>query len=63
MWWWIVLILFFLLLFLLMFTKVTVNIFLQHEQDNDQLTVKFRALFGLIKYTIDVPLVMFEKDT
>lgn len=66
MWWWIVIILFvilILLIFLLIVTKITVNIFFQHEQDNDQLTIKFRALFGLVRYTVDVPLVKVDKDT
>ncbi|WP_096156867.1 MULTISPECIES: DUF2953 domain-containing protein [Bacillus] len=62
--WWIIIGLFFLLIFIIiLLTKITVQINFHHEQDNDQLTVQLRAWFGLIRYTIDVPLVKVNKNT
>lgn len=51
-----------LILFLLIITKLTVTLSLYHGNDNDHFKVKLRAWFGLIKYTIDIPLVKLDDD-
>ncbi|BCB05250.1 DUF2953 domain-containing protein [Bacillus sp. KH172YL63] len=50
------------LLFMLIITKLTITILLYHGNDNDHFKVKLRAWFGLIKYTIDIPLVKLDDD-
>lgn len=65
--WWIwalliVMALILLILFLLIITKLTVTLSLYHGNDNDHFKVKLRAWFGLIKYTIDIPLVKLDDD-
>ncbi|PFG05119.1 DUF2953 domain-containing protein [Bacillus sp. es.034] len=50
------------LLFIAIITKLTVTISLYHGNDNDHFKVKLRAWFGLIKYTIDIPLVKLDDD-
>jgi hypothetical protein len=42
-------------LFLLFFTKVKVIIFYNCQQGQNQLTIKLRSWFGLLRYTIHVP--------
>ncbi|MCQ6274396.1 DUF2953 domain-containing protein [Bacillus sp. V3B] len=44
-------------------TKVKVGINYFHAQDNDSLKIEFRALFGLIKYKLDVPLVKVDDNS
>lgn len=51
-----------LILFLLIITKLTVTLSLYHGNDNDHFKVKLRAWFGLLKYTIDIPLVKLDDD-
>ncbi|MCA1065951.1 DUF2953 domain-containing protein [Rossellomorea sp. AcN35-11] len=50
------------LFFILMITKLTITLSLYHGNDNDHFKVKLRAWFGLLKYTIDVPLVKLDDD-
>ncbi|WP_139364843.1 DUF2953 domain-containing protein [Sutcliffiella halmapala] len=52
-----------LLFLLIIFTKITIHFYFHHEQDNDQMIVKLSAWFGLIRYTIDVPLIKVDKDS
>ena len=52
-----------LLLLIITITKLKVTIDLKHAQDNDQFKIKFKAWFGLIRYTIDVPLVEVDKES
>jgi hypothetical protein len=58
----IILLLLFLLFLLIIFTKLTVTLDLNHIGDNDQFNIKFRAWFGLLRYTINIPLVKIDKD-
>lgn len=58
----IILLLLFLLFLLIIFTKLTVTLDLNHIGDNDQFKIKFRAWFGLLRYTINIPLVKIDKD-
>lgn len=44
-------------------TKVKVGINYFHAQDDDSLKIEFRALFGLIKYKLDVPLVKVDDNS
>ncbi|MFC7786945.1 MULTISPECIES: DUF2953 domain-containing protein [unclassified Rossellomorea] len=50
------------ILFVLIITKLTVTLSLYHGNDNDHFKVKLRAWFGLLKYTIDIPLVKLDDD-
>jgi energy-coupling factor transporter transmembrane protein EcfT len=61
-WFIVILMLLFLLLLLIIFTKLTVTIDLKHVGDNDQFKIKFRAWFGLLRYTIDIPFVKVDDD-
>jgi hypothetical protein len=51
------------LLIIISITRITIRFYFHHEQDNDQMTVKLSAWFGLLRYTIDVPLIKLDKDT
>lgn len=61
---WIVVIavIFLALLFLLFFTKVKINIHYCHKEHGDDFFIKFRALFGILRYTIAVPKVKHDED-
>nr|WP_295969858.1 DUF2953 domain-containing protein [uncultured Bacillus sp.] len=62
-WIWIGCILLLLLLVLILLSKIKVSIYYSHAQDDDSLQVDFRALFGLIKYRLNVPLVKVDEDS
>lgn len=51
------------LLFLFFFTKVKIKIHYCHEQHGDDFYIKFRALFGILRYTIAVPKVKLDEDS
>ncbi|WP_163101224.1 DUF2953 domain-containing protein [Peribacillus alkalitolerans] len=64
MYWFIAIIsLFIIILIIILFTKVTIEVFYYHGQDNDQLTVRIRALFNLVKKKIDVPLIKVDDNS
>ncbi len=44
-------------------TRITIHFYYHHQKDNDQMTVKLSAWFGLLRYTIDVPLISVDTDT
>jgi len=44
-------------------TKIKVMINYFHAKDNDSLKIEFKALFGLIKYKIDVPVIKIDDDS
>lgn len=44
-------------------TKVTIHFQFNHARDNDHLKLKFRVWFGLIRYTLDVPLIKMDDDS
>lgn len=48
------------LVLLLIITKLNITIDLIHDGDNDHFTIKFRALFGIVRYTINIPLVKVD---
>ncbi|MEN8701306.1 DUF2953 domain-containing protein [Bacillus infantis] len=52
-----------LLLIILLFSKLTVFFNFYHGQDNDHISIKFRAWFGLIRYNIQVPLIKIDDDS
>lgn len=45
-----------------MFTTIKIDLYYRHAGKDDQLTVKFRAWFGLLHYTIDVPFIDMGED-
>ncbi|MDF0726428.1 DUF2953 domain-containing protein [Cytobacillus sp. S13-E01] len=53
----------FLLLFIITITKLSVNVDLYHTGDDDNIRIKLTAWFGLIRYTIKVPLIKVDKET
>ncbi|MFY4774590.1 DUF2953 domain-containing protein [Metabacillus sp. RGM 3146] len=50
-----------LLFIIILFTKVTITVFFKHSDKKDeQLKVKIRAWYGLLRYTIDIPVLKFN---
>jgi hypothetical protein len=47
---------------LILITKLPITLSLYHGNDNDHFKVKLRAWFGLLRYTIDVPMVKLDDD-
>lgn len=47
----------------MLFTKLKVSIHYKHVSDDDSFKIVFRALFGLIKYKMDVPLIKIDDDS
>ncbi|MEH7226426.1 DUF2953 domain-containing protein [Bacillus sp. JJ1566] len=62
---WLLFILLFLVLFIFLFviTRLTIFIEANHSQDDDHIKIRFSIWFGLIKYTINVPMVAIDKET
>ncbi|PEQ95643.1 hypothetical protein CN481_03240 [Bacillus sp. AFS006103] len=52
-----------LLFILILFTKLTILINYYHHNDNDDLKIKLKIWFGLIKYTINVPLIKVDDNS
>jgi Protein of unknown function (DUF2953) len=48
---------------LVMVTKIKVKIRYQHIRDNDKFIVKLSAWFGLLRYTIHVPVMKVDADS
>jgi len=44
-------------------TKIKVMINYFHAQDNDSLKIEFKALFGLIKYKVEIPVIKIDDDS
>jgi hypothetical protein len=65
--WWVILgaaaAIILLLLIILLLSKLTVLFSFYHGQDNDHVSIKFRAWFGLIRYNIQVPLIKIDDDS
>nr|WP_066050481.1 DUF2953 domain-containing protein [Robertmurraya korlensis] len=62
-WLLLILIVMLLLFLLIMFLKIKVFIHFYHGQDDDHLKIKFKALFGLIQYKLEVPIIQIDDDT
>lgn len=62
-WLWIALFIIVLLVFIIMFLKLKVIIRYYHRNDNDHLKITFKALFGLIKYKINIPVIKIAEDS
>lgn len=55
----------FLLIFLvlcILFSKIKIRIHYYHGNDNDQLKIIIKALFGIVSKKIDVPVIKVKKD-
>ncbi|QPA30373.1 DUF2953 domain-containing protein [Thermaerobacillus caldiproteolyticus] len=59
----IIIVVLFLLLLLLSIMKLSVTIFFQHAQDDDECRITIKTLFGLIRYTIHVPVIKVDKQS
>jgi hypothetical protein len=62
---WLVIALIIIILFILLiiFSKLTILLNYYHHNDNDELKIQFRIWFGLIRYTINVPLIKFDDNS
>ncbi|WP_309484847.1 DUF2953 domain-containing protein [Bacillus aquiflavi] len=62
---WVLLVLIFLLLIVIViiFTRLNIVLDYKHSEDNDRLTIQFKAFFGLIKYRIDTPLIKIDDNS
>ena len=50
-------------LVLILITKIKVKIHYQHVHDNDEFIIKLSAWFGLLRYTINVPVINVDVDS
>ena len=48
---------------IILISKLKIYITFSHVGDNDSLKIKFRAWFGLVRYTIDIPLIKIDEDS
>lgn len=62
-WLLIILIALIVLLIIVMATKVHIKFRYDHHNDNDHLKVEIKALFGLFKYKIEMPLIKIDEDS
>jgi hypothetical protein len=62
-WLYIALIAIILLFLLIIFSKLTIHLNFFHHNDNDELIVVFKLWFGLIKYTLNVPLIKIDDNS
>ncbi|MEH7494839.1 DUF2953 domain-containing protein [Neobacillus niacini] len=62
---WLVIALIIIILFILLiiFSKLTIHLNYYHHNDNDELKIQFRIWFGLIRYTVNVPLVKIDDNS
>jgi hypothetical protein len=51
------------LFILIAITKLTVLVDLHHAGDDDHIIIKFLAWFGIIRYTIKIPLIKIDKES
>ncbi|WP_031407636.1 DUF2953 domain-containing protein [Geobacillus vulcani] len=51
-----------LLLLLVAWMKVSVTIVFRHRQDDDEAKIVVRTLFGLLRYTVRIPLIKVDMD-
>ncbi|MFS0822402.1 DUF2953 domain-containing protein [Bacillus sp. 1P02SD] len=52
-----------LLIILIMITRLTIFIEANHSQDDDHIKIRFSIWFGLIRYTINVPMVAVDNES
>lgn len=50
------------MILLLFVSKLVITIDFLHDGDNDHFKVKFRTFYGLIRYTVDIPLIKVDKE-
>ncbi|WP_042345343.1 DUF2953 domain-containing protein [Bacillus massiliigorillae] len=51
------------LLICILLSKITIRVHYYHGNDNDQLKVIIKALFGIVSKKIDVPVIKVQKDS
>jgi len=62
-WLFIALLVIFILISIIIFTKIKVILNYEHHNDDDHLTIQFRAMFGLIKYKIELPIIKIDDNS
>lgn len=62
---WLIITLIIIILFILLiiFSKLTIRLNYFHHNDNDELKIQFRIWFGLIRYTMNVPLIKIDDNS
>ncbi len=62
---WLFIALFALVVFLIIFIFTKIKVFLnyEHHNDDDHFKMQFRALFGLIRYTLEFPLIKIDDNS
>ncbi|WP_243386046.1 DUF2953 domain-containing protein [Bacillus kexueae] len=50
------------IIILLFTSKLKITFDFLHDGDNDHIKIKFRTLIGLVRYTIDIPLIKVDKE-
>ncbi|KUP06679.1 hypothetical protein Q73_11030 [Bacillus coahuilensis m2-6] len=51
------------LILIILLTKLTIRLSFYHGNDNDELTIKFKAWGGLFRYKIEVPLIQIDEES
>lgn len=51
------------LLLFFMCMKLSITVFFRHAQDDDECRITFKVLFGLIRYTVRIPLIKVDKES
>ncbi|WP_338472085.1 DUF2953 domain-containing protein [Niallia sp. XMNu-256] len=47
----------------ILISRINIYIVFNHARDNDSLIIKFRAWFGLIRYTLNVPIIKIDDNS
>ncbi|WP_428911315.1 DUF2953 domain-containing protein [Niallia sp. Krafla_26] len=51
------------LMLVILLSKLKITIIFTHTHDNDSFKIKFRAWFGLFRYTVDIPLIKIDNNS
>jgi hypothetical protein len=61
--WLVIALIIILFILLIIFSKLTIHLNYFHHNENDELKIQFRLWFGLIRYTMNVPLIKIDDDS
>jgi hypothetical protein len=60
LWFWLVLLVICLIVLVILLSYIRSDVHFSRVSDNDQLSIVVKALFGLIRYRFDVPIIQFQ---